>query len=92
MASHKNHQDPEFKHLREVVKWLHDYECYICKKKLNELDVHHLDKISTNHSLLNLVPACKPCHIYLGKVATLKPLTKSHINSLIWRKASLWKE
>ena len=86
MAAHKNHQDPEFRHLREVVLWAHDYTCYICKKQFLVLEVHHLDKQSTNHSLMNLVPACKPCHIYLGRISKLKYLSKNDIRQILMNK------
>ena len=91
MSAHKNHQDPEFKHLREVVKWLHDYKCFICNKSLVQLEVHHIDKCSTNHELINLIPVCKECHIYLGKVVTLPKLTKPHIAILLEMKRNLYK-
>lgn len=86
MAAHKNHQDKKFKHLREVVKWLHQNECYICHKNHLPLEVHHLDKDSKNHVLQNLVPVCKQCHVYLGRVSVLRQLTVKELAALLRKK------
>ena len=86
MAAHKNHQDAEYKHLREVVLWLHDYKCYVTKKFHPNLEVHHINKISTMHDIFNLIPVSPQVHKYLGKSAKLKQLTKEDIAELIIRK------
>lgn len=91
MAAHKNHQNPTFKHLREVVLWLHDYKCYVSKEESEALEVHHIDKDSTNHVLFNLVPVKPSIHVYLGKTAKLKQLTPKDIKILLLKKLETFK-
>lgn len=83
MAAHKNHQDRHYKHLREVVLWLHDYKCFVSGEFHPNLEVHHINKISTDNSILNLIPVTPAIHLYLGKATKLNPLTKEHIRNLI---------
>lgn len=86
MSAHRNHQQPEFRHLREVVLWLHDYKDYLDKQPYPDLEVHHLNKNSKDHNLFNLVPVCKKNHVYLGRLTKLPPLTKEQIKDLLLAK------
>lgn len=90
MASHKNHQQKEFKHLREVVKWLHNNKCYICNKPHEHIEVHHINKNSQDHRLQNLIPVCKPHHYFLGKMTTLELLSRKQIVALLEKKRKFY--
>jgi 5-methylcytosine-specific restriction endonuclease McrA len=56
-------------HLKKQVKARNNYTCQICKLPEKESKVkfviHHIDKISKNNVLSNLILLCNPCHISL---------------------------
>ena len=86
MASHKNHQSKEYKLMRAVCFWLHDFKCFICKKTCDDLECHHINKISCDNHLDNLMPVCPACHKLIGMIAKFRLFTKSYIVSLIKKK------
>jgi len=86
MSTNKNHNHPHFKHLREVVLWLHDYKCFVTDKYHPNLEVHHIDKNSANHSLLNLIPVTPEIHKYLSKTPPIDYLTKNIIRKKLQAK------
>jgi len=57
-----NHNTKEFRLMRSVCIWLHEYKCYNCKKYNFSLHVHNQDFNNENNSLLNLLPLCGNCH------------------------------
>lgn len=79
MSNLPNHHQKKFRHLREVIIWLHSHICYVCFKKCEVLEVHHLNKNSKDHRLKNLIPVCKRCHIILGKMKVLNQIKTSEI-------------
>lgn len=58
----RNHQNREFKHRKEVIKFIYNYECQCCNEATEELEVHHDDRNSANNAWNNLIPLCPPCH------------------------------
>ena len=51
-----------FVKLKNIVLFIFDFRCCICKKFDLELDLHHIDKNHKNNSVFNLMPLCKSCH------------------------------
>lgn len=86
MAAHKNHQKETYKRMRAVVLWLHDNECFISKKKSNNLDCHHCDHDSTNNSILNLVPLDNEVHKLITKSKGNISVTPADIIELLENK------
>jgi len=61
------HTTKKFRIIRSVVVWLYNSECFICLKKNEKLQVHHLNKINTDNRLENLIPLCSNCHKLIHK-------------------------
>ena len=54
-----NHSEMKKARLKKLKKV--NYICEICGEKATE--IHHLDKIKSNHKLSNLIAVCHKCHI-----------------------------
>ena len=79
----KNHLSKEYRHIREVVLWLHDYTCYFCQEKIESLETHHLTKNSDTHSIFGIVPTCGKCHKLVGKMPAKEELDIQVVIDLI---------
>lgn len=79
----KNHHTKEFRLMRSVVLWLYDFRCGFSNCKHKATDVHHIDKDSSNHNIINLVPLCSQHHriAHISKMQFIH--TKKHIIVLL---------
>ena len=89
----KPHNTKDFRIMRSVCIWLNNFKCELCRRKFNNLHVHHIDKNNKNNSLSNLMPLCDSCHKLTHKVNILRPYTYKHLVTLILKRmAQLPKE
>lgn len=74
-----------FQHRKNVILFLHDYKCYICKYQNISNHVHHIDKNGDNHNAFNLIVLCLTCHQAVHKLnyTLLYFPEKSYFDSLI---------
>jgi hypothetical protein len=79
----KHHNTKEYRHMREVVLWIHDYTCFLCLERNLKCETHHCDKVNTNNAITNLVPVCSPCHRLVHMVNDKVVITPSEIKELI---------
>lgn len=82
------HHTTEFRNHRAIVIWLHNANCFICRRFSYDLEVHHIDKNPKNNEFTNLMPLCKKHHVTIGKCSKLKPFTQAYIKDLIIKKAN----
>lgn len=82
----KPYKSKEYLNIREVVLWLWDHVCHICKQPSNTLDVHHLDGNNQNNVITNVAPACRQCHQMLHRISLRWPIKKLTIAFLLIKK------
>lgn len=78
-----NHHKKDYRFLRAVSLWLHDMTCYMCKKKFETLECHHINKDSTDNRIENFMPACNSCHKMLGRTSIKPEIMHSEIARLL---------
>lgn len=83
MNPYKNRQ---YLNIREVVLWLWDYKCHVCKEPSNSLDVHHLDRNNQNNDINNVAPACRQCHQMLHRLSIKPTLHRLTVAFLLIKK------
>lgn len=86
-----NHQDKEYLIMRGVVIWLYDYKCGLCQKKPKKIEVHHINKNSSDNRIENLMPLCKPCHKLAHKMNIFQQISINKIILLMHLKIILLK-
>lgn len=87
----KPHQDKNFKILRSVIIWLYDDRCYVKGCNQTRVEVHHIDKINTNNTLMNLMPLCSECHILVHMMSIKFPeVRKTHVIKLLQKIADIF--
>lgn len=77
--------------MRGVCLWLHDFRCFICKKPCNNLECHHINKVSYDNRMHNLMPLCPNCHKLVGMMKKLNLHSKEYILSLLENKLKQYK-
>lgn len=83
MAAHKNHQQKDYKILRGVVIWLYNYQCAFCNLKTEDLETHHINKISSDNRLENIIPLCWKCHKLVHKMKIFEQVLKKQLIKLL---------
>lgn len=49
------------------LKVLYNNNCPLCNTKQNIIEVHHNDNNPYNNNLINLIPICSKCHLFIHK-------------------------
>jgi hypothetical protein len=68
-----------WKDLRKRVLFRDRYECQMCHKKSNYLEVHHINSLFSGgtHEMKNLISLCKSCHRKLQRLDFLSSFDDS---------------
>jgi len=85
-----NHNTKEFRIMRSVCIWLHNHLCFNCKRIHFDLEVHHVNGISSDNKLTNLVPLCKSCHKLYHKTDIKAVEQRKNIVVLLLKKVALY--
>lgn len=85
-----SHNTKEFRLMRSVVLWLHNFTCNICKHYAFDLHVHHADHNNKNNDIRNLMPLCKSCHTMAHHVGVLEQISYTKIISLLLKKVEFF--
>ena len=53
-----------------LLKNVFSQNCYLCHSEKSKIEIHHIDKNSSNNELKNLVPLCSSCHkiVHISKI------------------------
>lgn len=86
----KNHHSKEFRIMRSVVLWLHDFKCYNCDLYPITKDVHHLDHDNSKNTLQNLIPLCQSCHKFYHKIPPQPQFSAKKIVVLLLKKVNFY--
>lgn len=62
----------KFQKIKNVILWIHSYECFICGYVSISNHVHHIDKNPTNNNAFNLLPLCPDCHKNIHTMVAIK--------------------
>jgi len=62
----------QFQKIKNVILFLHDYECFICGLASVRNHVHHIDRNPSNNNAFNLLPLCPECHKNVHKMVAIK--------------------
>lgn len=62
----------EFQKIKNVVLFIHGYECFVCNHISINNHVHHIDQNNGNNDPFNLLPLCPDCHRMIHKIAAIK--------------------
>jgi len=88
----KPHHKKEFRHIREVVLWLYNFECHNCNQINLQCEVHHLDKDNLNNDISNLAPLCPNCHKLYHRVCKQTQVSKGKIVWYLLKKIDFFKK
>lgn len=61
-GNHANRYPPEFWTIQPTIIERENNRCFICLSEPKKLDVHHIDRDTTNNEPCNLVALCRKCH------------------------------
>ena len=62
----------QFQKIKNVILYIHAYECFVCGFVSINNHVHHIDRNNGNNDPFNLLPLCPACHKMVHKLAAIK--------------------
>jgi 5-methylcytosine-specific restriction endonuclease McrA len=62
----------EFQKIKNVILFIHGYECFVCNAVSINNHVHHIDQNNGNNDPFNLLPLCPDCHRMVHKLVNIK--------------------
>jgi len=86
----KPHHTKEFRLMRSVSLWLHNFICYNCNEQNYSCDIHHLDHDNRNNKLENLAPLCYGCHKIFHRIPKQNQISYKRLVVLLLRKVTIY--
>jgi len=62
----------EFQKIKNVILYIHSYECFMCNFVSTKNHVHHIDRNHSNNDPFNLIPLCPDCHKKIHSLLAVK--------------------
>ena len=83
----------KFDKVKNVILFIWDYRCYICKLQKPDNHVHHRNSQHWDKGSHNLIPLCKQCHKLVHKTLKLENIVfPENVAHQLWILDEIWKK
>ena len=83
----------KFDKIKNVILFIWEYRCYVCKKQKADNHVHHLNEMHYDNGAHNLIPLCKQCHKMVHKNLKIENIVyPDEVAHQLWLLDEIWKK
>ena len=83
----------KFDKVKNVILFIWDYRCYICKLQKPDNHVHHINSQHWDNGSQNLIPLCKQCHKVVHKTLQLDNIVyPENVAHQLWVLDEIWQK
>ena len=83
----------KFDKIKNVILFIWEYRCYVCKKQKADNHVHHLNEKHFDNGAHNLIPLCKQCHKMVHKNLKIESIVyPDEVAHQLWLLDEIWKK
>ena len=83
----------KFDKIKNVILFIWEYRCYVCKKQKADNHVHHLNEKHYDNGAHNLLPLCKQCHKMVHKNLKIENIVyPAGVAHQLWLLDGIWKK
>lgn len=83
----------KFDKIKNVILFIWEYRCYVCKKQKADNHVHHLNERHYDNGAHNLLPLCKQCHKMVHKNLKIENIVyPGQVAHQLWLLDEIWKK